>query len=265
MGLIANPALNETSGLAASQSQPDVVWSHNDSGDLARLYALTLDGATLGTWTLPVGIPYDCEALAIGPAPDADGDHLFLADVGNNALSREQLLVYRIREPSVNDSDANALLQEVVTFKVLFPPGVAEDLEAFAVDPISGDFLFFGKRYDQRSRFLTAPAPQPGETVHLKDAGTLPVTLATGADISRDGEMLLLRTYEEVFLFVRQNDESWPTALQRPACPLPLAWENQGEAITFLADGSGYVTVSEGAGQPLIFYPRIERPTGRGD
>ncbi len=266
MGLAADPALNEASGLAASQSQWDLLWAHNDSGDFARLYALSLDGTSRGTWTLPIGIPYDCEALAIGPAPDALGDHIFLADIGNNGLGRTSLQIYRIREPDVDDSRLEARpLTDVVTFEIIFPPGIAEDLEAFAVDPTTGDFVFFGKSYDRRSRVLMAPAPSAGDTVDLVNWGTLPIAQVTGADISRDGSMLLLRTYEEAFIYLRRNGESWVEALLRPACATPIGWEAQGEAVAFLADGSGYVTISEGRGSPLLFYPRIPWPTEKAD
>jgi len=256
MGTVADPSLDEASGLAGSTDFPGLFWAHNDSGDFARLYALALDGSSMGTWTLPVGIPYDCEALAIGPAPDAPGDHIFLADIGNNGLGRDYLLVHRIREPDVHLSEGeNQPILEVVTFKVRFPAEVAEDLEAFAVDPIDGAFLFFGKRYTPLSYFLMAPAPHAGEEVVLANAGTLPISMVTGADISVDGGMLVLRTYEELFIFSRRDDESWSHALRRPACPAPLAWENQGEAVAFLPDGSGYVTISEGSRSPMIFYP----------
>jgi hypothetical protein len=258
MGLLADPSLNEASGLAASRNQLGVFWSHNDSGDFARLYALNLDGTALGTWTLPVGIPYDCESLAIGPAPDAPGDHIFLADIGNNGLVREKLMVYRISEPALAEAgQQNLPVLRVDSFEVYFPAGIAEDVEAFAVDPVDGSFLFFTKRYSPLSFFLFAPAPIPGKRVNLIEVGTLPIRMVTGADISVHGEMLVLRTYEEVLIFKRGDGESWPEALSRPACPAPLAWEHQGEAIAFLPDGSGYVTVSEGSHQPVIFYPRF--------
>jgi hypothetical protein len=258
MGIISDPSLNEASGLAASRDYPGLFWSHNDSGDFARLYALTLDGSSHGIWTIPVGIPFDCEALAIGPAPDAPGDHIFLADIGNNGLGRDYLLVHRIPEPIIADSaKPNQLILEVVTFEVFLPAGMAEDLEAFAVDPIDGAFLFFTKRYSPVSYFLTAPAPHSGEEVHLAKVGSLPISMVTGADISLDGSLLALRTYEEVLIFERHDGESWPEALHRPACPQPLAWEHQGEAIAFLPDNSGYVTLSEGSHQPVIFYPRL--------
>ena len=258
MGQIADASLDEASGLAASREHPGLLWSHNDSGDFARLYALSLDGTSRGTWNLPVGIPYDCEAMAMGPAPDADGDHIFLADIGNNGLGRDYLLIHRVREPElVEPVRRNQPLTDVVSFKVYFPAGEAEDLEAFAVDPIDGSLFFFGKRYQRHCRVYLAPAPSAGDRVQMTALGTLRFAMVTGADISRDGQMLALRGYEEAFIFTRRDGETWPVALQRPACTTPLGWEHQGEAVAFLPDGSGYVTLSEGEGSPVIFYPRF--------
>ncbi len=258
MGLLSDRSLNEASGMAASRNYPGILWSHNDSGDFARLYALTLDGSSLGTWTLPVGLPVDCEALAIGPAPDAPGDHLYLADIGNNGLGRDHLIIHRIPEPDIAiEGLPGQPSMQLVSYEVFFPPGIAEDVEAFAVDPLDGAFLFFTKRYAPLSYFLMAPTPNPGEKVNLVVIGTLPISMVSGADISVDGGMLVVRTYEEVIIFDRHDGESWPEALGRPGCPQPLGWENQGEAIAFLPDGSGYVTVSEGSASPVIFYPRF--------
>jgi hypothetical protein len=258
--------LTEVSGMAASRSHPDVVWLHNDSGDLARLYALDLDGALRTTLLLPVGWPIDCEALALGPAPDAPGDHLYLADSGNNGLTRSSLRLYRVKEPNLDGPvPATMVAEGVATFVVDFAAGKRSDFEAFAVDPVSGELYFFSKQRFPESRVYRAPAPRPGETVQLVELGTLAIERVTGADISLDNRDLLVRTYEEAFLWQRREEESWADALGRPACDVPLASERQGEAIAFAADGSGYFTLSEGSTSELFYYPMVEGTTGTRD
>ena len=45
-------------------------------------------------------------------------------------------------------------------------------------------------------------------------------------------------------------------ALAGQPCTIPQKSEPQGEAIAFLADGSGYVTVSEGVNQPVWLFTK---------
>ena len=51
-GTIQNSLVNEASGIAASRMNSNVLWTHNDSGDGAFLYAFNSSGTKLGTWKL---------------------------------------------------------------------------------------------------------------------------------------------------------------------------------------------------------------------
>ena len=46
-GLITSGDLDEISGLASSRAHDDVLWAHNDSGNPARLYAISTRGRLL--------------------------------------------------------------------------------------------------------------------------------------------------------------------------------------------------------------------------
>src|SRR6187399_863576 len=50
VGTIRSEDITESSGIAASRCQRDVLWTHNDSGDDAFIYAVSPKGDTLGTW-----------------------------------------------------------------------------------------------------------------------------------------------------------------------------------------------------------------------
>ena len=52
-------------------------------------------------------------------------------------------------------------------------------------------------------------------------------------------------------MWLRGPGESLADALARPPCEVRVASETQGESFAFLADGSGYVTVSEGRSESL--------------
>ena len=47
-GHVESPEINEASGLATSRQHNAVVYTINDSGDSARLFAIGLDGSTIG-------------------------------------------------------------------------------------------------------------------------------------------------------------------------------------------------------------------------
>ena len=62
-GFPQNTALREISGLAASRTQADIFWTHNDSGDGPYLYALNTSGTTLGRVELKDAQAVDWEDL----------------------------------------------------------------------------------------------------------------------------------------------------------------------------------------------------------
>ena len=49
---LRDPRIVEASGLAVSRRHPGVLWTHNDSGDPARLFAVGADGRTRAVLTL---------------------------------------------------------------------------------------------------------------------------------------------------------------------------------------------------------------------
>ena len=94
------------------------------------------------------------------------------------------------------------------------------------------------------------------EEVALAASG-LSFGVVTAADFAPDGSEILLRTTATAMLFPRRPGESVARALTRPPCDVPLHLEEQGEAIAFVGDGSGYFTVSEGRAPPLWRFDRV--------
>ena len=52
-GTINIPSLDEASGIAASRNNPGVLWTENDSGNAAVVYAIDPQGRNLGAYALP--------------------------------------------------------------------------------------------------------------------------------------------------------------------------------------------------------------------
>lgn len=266
-GNVRNTRLTEISGLVASRRHPGVYWTHNDSGGKAELFALRLDGTDLGSYALTGASAVDWEDMAIGPKHGATGSFLYAGDIGNNgALApivmgepREELFVYRVAEPTATPAVPGVALSGVEKFTLVYPGG-PEDAEAMLVDPVSGDLVIITKSPLGRSRILVAPAASMvnGARITLTDQGviqivpvinpssTFPGTFVTGADISADGSLILVRTYQAVLAFSRGTGESVADALLDGSCNAPQTEEQQGEAIAIAADGSRYATISEG-------------------
>ena len=89
--LLQSDAISESSGLVASRTHDGVFWTHNDSGDAPRIFAIDRSGALLAEVVVEGARNRDWEDIAID-----DTGHLFLADIGNNGSQRLDLTVYKV-------------------------------------------------------------------------------------------------------------------------------------------------------------------------
>lgn len=96
LGFTENPAVTESSGLASSRNR-SAFWTHNDGGpDI--LYSATTNGASLTEWKIKDVELDNWEDLSRA------GSQLYIADIGNDTLSRETVQVFRVTEPSIKFS-----------------------------------------------------------------------------------------------------------------------------------------------------------------
>ncbi|MCC6213703.1 MAG: hypothetical protein IT376_02460 [Polyangiaceae bacterium] len=256
---IGAPGLEEASGLAASTKNPGVFWTHNDSGDAARGYALALDGRILATLEVERAGAHDWEDVAIAPGPGG-APHLYFADTGNNVLPRRRVVVYRVAEPTIDSTTTAAALRgEATPLPLELPDAAPHDCEAILVDPPTGALYLFSKTDAAVTGVFVARAPRDREPTQLAEALALRLPrrskrgsgAVTAASIAPAGELVAVRTYAEAYLWRRQPGEPLEAALARPPCEAPVAAERQGEAIALLPGGDGFVTVTEtGPGQP---------------
>ena len=116
------PELRESSGLGASRTYPGVFWTHNDSGDEPRLYALDADAALLATIEVIGADARDWEAMTLGRCPTvSDRSCLYVADMGDNRSVRESVALYIVEEPDPFGGDAEVPLVGTVPF--VYPDG----------------------------------------------------------------------------------------------------------------------------------------------
>ena len=94
-----DPVLNEVSGVAASHTQPPLLWVHDDSGGAPAVYAIRPDGNLVATYVVDGTTNTDWEDIAVGPGPRRDTSYLFIADIGQNGDLHDHVTVYRVAEP----------------------------------------------------------------------------------------------------------------------------------------------------------------------
>jgi 5'/3'-nucleotidase SurE len=263
---VQDPVLTEVSGVVASRAHPPVLWVHNDSGGVPAAYAMSPDGDALGAYPVDGATATDWEDIAIGPGPKRGTSYLYLGDIGDNASSRDAITVYRVAEPATAPDGAGATLTGTETFTLHYPDGPV-DAEALFVDPDAGDLYIIDKEYTSgvgtvfraRSQQLVDGADVTMEQVASftmspdedQFGSGLPGTIVTGADVSPDGSIVLVRTYRRVLAFARPRGAPLADAFVVDPCPAPQVNEPQGEAVGFAANGRAYYTISEGEHAPI--------------
>lgn len=254
------PALNESSGLVASQRNPGLLWSHNDSGTPATLYAFSGDGRPVATLTLPGFDMQDWEDLSIGPGADGQPfGALYVGDIGDNGASREAVRVFRVAEPDltgVAPGDPVALTAAPGTVEelVLTYEDGARDAESLLVDPRDGSVYVATKTTAETARLYRAEFAPPGQTGMLRFEGDVAIPgligvtrLLTGGSVSHDATRVVLRTYVGAWWWPVAPGQSITDALtavpERSALPVM----RQGEAVAFSDDGATLYVTSEGS------------------
>ena len=269
-GEVVGDDINEASGVAMSTRNGGVLWLHNDAGDSARLFAVGTDGARLGIWNLDVDAR-DWEDLTYGWDDTLAAQVLYVGDVGDNSVSREQITVHIVPEPGVPTGDepteVDLEADGFASMQLTYPDGASHNCETLMWDPVTGDLYLVTKEANDFSLVFRKPAPhEHGTSTEVELVASLRFGQAplygssntTGGDISPSGDRILIRTYSRAWLWHREPGQSIAEALAGEPCDVEAPDEQQGEAACFTPDGAGYVTVSEGTGQPIYYTPLME-------
>ena len=277
LGKVQNGELTEASGLVSSRTHPGVLWSHNDGASGTGVFGVGENGVDLGFHPIAEVDAVDVEDIAI--AAGATGDDLFFADIGDNGLSRDSIRVYRFPEP---DPGVPGPITAVEVLEFAYPDG-PHNSETVLVDAATNHVVIVTKEQElddgTPDRFgrtlpslvfegavnghgagpvelvLVGTIDMPGLEAMSDSADLSPASLLgfggvpTGGDVSADGTLVALRTYDAVWLWARNEGQSVAEALLATPCQVTAASERQGEAVAFLGDG--LVTLGEGRNQPI--------------
>lgn len=182
-------ALDESSGLAFHDGS---LWTHNDSGDEARVFQLDLSGTVLREIVIRNADNVDWESMA------QDEDYLYIADTGNNFNTRSTLLVYRVSWADLQDNTAAA---DIISIDYAdHEPGnrLSHNFDAEGLAVHDDELWLFSKNRGDRQTKLYRFSKLPGH-YRPRPAQTLDVdSLVTGADIDPDsGDVILLSSRRE--------------------------------------------------------------------
>ena len=267
MGIITNDKIDEASGIASSKINPDIIWVHNDSGDLARLYAIGLDGSNLGILRLPGIIARDWEDMALGPGPEDDTDYIYIGDIGDNFSRKNKKRILRFKEPILNldslsvpfDIRIKDVDQIIFTY-----PNNKSDSEALMVDPLTKNIYIITKRESSPYIYSLSYPQSTSSVITANYVGNITLSpskpyvisdMIVSADISRDGSMMLIKTYYQIFLINIDRKLLFSSILDKEQLAIEYVLEPQGEAVCWSWDYSGYYTISEQYGNaPVHLY-----------
>jgi hypothetical protein len=265
--------LTESSGLAFSRRDDGYVWSHNDSGDRARLFAFDQRGVLTGGVQIVGARASDFEDMA---SFDDDGPRLLVADVGDNDANRSTVSLYLFDEPPPQKRTRVRSFQHIV---VRYPGG-AENCESVAVDVERRQILLLGKSA-LVANLHGVPLPprddsvggsqETGGDVNEDDAvgrvwrievtaepiAKVAIPMATGMELCPRTGDLWVSGYWHAYRYANPKQLPWPQLVNALPEMVELPKLKQIEAIAVDSGGRVWVT-SEG--RPALMQRVIHSP-----
>ena len=273
--------ISESSGVACGRANPDIFWTHNDSGARPVVHAINRDGEIVASCKVAGAAARDWEdmasvAVAQRPGRPARG-LLLIADVGGNSRNRTDCRIYIVEEPllkpppkaaaDTRDRSGSRDLPDtkradVVAFTYEDGP---RDCESVAIDPQTRCVYLVSKELLPPCKVYELPLPRELQGARrplvAKPIAELRIPLATGMDISPDGRRAVIVTYGSAFEYSRKDGELWKDAFARAPRVIPMPPRPQGESICYGPDGKSLYLTSEVPGgkgkMPLFEVPAI--------
>jgi hypothetical protein len=252
-GKLESPDLKEASGIAASKCQPDVFWTHNDSGDKALIYAIDSKGKHIGVWSVSGATNRDWEDIA---TVKTDGKcYVLIGEIGDNDHKYKRLAVFRVEEPVISESARASTAKEPlqtaeISATYIMYPNEKHDAEALLAHPSSGDIYLLTKSSRSPSHvYKFKPTFQGDEQTMQKVAEitvpAIPNGSITGGDISPDGKRVILCDYFSGYELELPDGAGFDSIWKQRPVRVDLGEREIGEAVAYSADGSFVIAVSE--------------------
>lgn len=249
---IQSKQIDESSGLVRSRFHPNTYWTHNDSGDKARIFAVTRDGQPIQ----PEWNEGNYKGLKVGDAVNIDWEdiaadeegNLYIAACGNNSNTRKDLAVYKLREPNPKEQITTRSLQ-TIPFRYpdqkSFPPS-QWNFDCEALFFAQGKLYFLTKhRSDTRTKLYRLDSEesyQVNELTYIDDFET--GNRVTAADSSPDGLKVAVLTYKAIWVFHKPagsdnylDGKVYRLKIKAGQCE-GICWDDEDTLIITNEDGS---------------------------
>jgi hypothetical protein len=239
---LSDARIAESSGIAVG-TVGDRLYTHNDSGDIARFFELDRSCNTVATILLPGVQARDWEDISRGP-----GGTLWLGDIGDNSGIRGRgILVHKVAEPAA--AARGTVRERPVSYRLRYADG-PHDAEALLVHPRTGQLIVVTKSFAGGTVYGAQLPLRTDRPNVLRRALRVAVPEVTGGDISPDGRHVVLRNYTAAYEWDVKGDDV-VAALRGEPKRIPLPASGQGEGISYTPDGEGLIISSEGQGAPV--------------
>ncbi len=203
----------ESSGIVRSRLWPEVLWTHNDSGDRARIFPVKKDGSIISpSWSdqpyegviLLDAVNVDWEDIAIDK-----NNNLIIGAFGNNGNARRDLAIYILAEPNPYERYNTRIL-----FKI---PFVYPDQKEYPAKKrnFDAEALFYAKdklyilsknRADDYTKLYRFDSTKTDAVNVLTLISSFNIrSQVTAADANSDGTKIAVLTYRAVWLFESQD------------------------------------------------------------
>ena len=240
---VSSNGLKEVSGCAFSRQVANRVWVHNDSGDGPDVVPVDISSGSVGRTVTLQGVDVvDPEDIA----STADGD-LILADIGDNAVARKSVQLYRFREPALNANSA-----EAKRIDLRYPDG-PHNAEALAVSADGSDAFIFTKEPTGVAAVFRADLTATSEQVMtqigqvtIKGESGYKANLISAADAV--GASVVLRSFQYGYFLPVPSGGNMSDAAKATPVRFIVPQMAQAEALCVSPDGRTLVTASESQG-----------------
>ena len=204
----------ESSGIIKSKKYPGVFWTHNDSGDSARIFAITEDGKIIK----PNLFKGEYKGIEVVNAANIDWEdiatdgagNLIIGDFGNNWRNRQDLQLYVIKEPNPYKTLKTEAIKKI-NFK--YPdqarkPHYKTNFDTEALFVKNGKYFILTKnRGDKKTEMYVLDEFATKRVNELKHVGGFDFGgFVTGADLSENEKRLVVLTNNSVWLFENKMD-----------------------------------------------------------
>jgi len=249
LGTLDSPPFHESSGIAVSRITNDVFWTHNDSGDKPRLYAIDRHCQLIATCDVQGAGAVDWEDIASFRLDNKP--YLLVGDFGDNLKRRKVYELYLIPEPDLPAEEVRVARTISYGFD-----GDSHDCEAIGVDVKSRSILLVTKTWKPYCDVyqLTLLDRGDNEDQLAEKIATLKLGGITGMDVSPDGLRAILVSYTNAYEFRRDAKQSWSEAFAAAPRTLEMPAREQGESICYGLDGITLFLTSETKRRPVPLF-----------